>query len=129
MDSQTMMRRVMARSGLADPDEADRAIRAVLFALADTVSHDEVHDMASQLPKEYKDLVMGRLGERRPVQPMAWGDLVSRVQSEMGLETREAAEHVTRSVFAILKDAVSPGEIEDVLQELPLDLRETMRSA
>ncbi len=129
MDSQTMIRRVMARVGFADPEEADRAIRSVLFALTDTVSHDEVHDMASQLPKEYKDLVMGRLGERRPVQPMAWSDLVSRVKSELGLETREAAEQVTRSVFATLKDAVSPGEIEDVLQELPLDLRETMRSA
>ena len=73
---------------------------------------------------------MGRLGEPgHTVQAMRWSDLIGRVQSELGFETPEAAERVTRSVFTALKDAVSPGEMEDVMAELPIDLRETMRSA
>ena len=129
MDREKMLRRVMAYVDLPNEDQADRAIRAVLLALADGISSDEAHDMASQLPKEYKDLVMGRLGQRGPTQGMTWGTLIGRVQSDLGLETPEAAEWVTRGVFSALKDAVSPGEMEDVAAELSLDLRETLRRA
>ncbi len=130
MDRETILRRVMSLADLTDVRQAEKATRAVLLALADTVSPVEAHDMASQLPKEFKDLVMGRLGEPgHTVQAMRWSDLIGRVQSELGFETPEAAERVTRSVFTALKDAVSPGEMEDVMAELPIDLRETMRRA
>ena len=130
MDREKILRRVMSLADMADMEQAEKATRAVLLALADTLSPDEAHDMASQLPKEFKDLVMGRLGEPGHTrQKMGWEDLINRLQSELGFETPEAAKRVVRSVFAALKDAVSPGEMEDVVAELPADLRETMRSA
>ncbi len=130
MDRETMLRRVMSLIGITDMQEADQATRVVLLALADTLSPKEAHDMASQLPKEYRDLVMGRLGEPgHTPQKMSWQSLVGRVQSELDLEKPEQAEHVTRSVFTALKEAISPGEIEDILPELPLELQETVRTA
>ena len=69
----------MARAGLSDITEAERVTRSVLLALIDVVSRDEVHDMASQLPKEMKDLMMGRLGHVGPVPEMGWGAFVERV--------------------------------------------------
>ncbi len=129
MDRETMLRRVMAQAGLADMAEADRVTRSVLLALTDVVPRDEVHDMASQLPKEMKDLMMGRLGQAGPVQKMGWGAFVGRVQSNLDLATPEAAERATKGVFSALRDAVSPGEMEHVEAELPLELRERLVSA
>ncbi len=129
MEREMMLRRVMTHAGLKEMEEADGAIRSVLLALTDVVSPDEAHDMASQLPKEYKELVEGRLREGLPVAKASWGALVSRVQSDLDVETPEAAERVIRGVFSVLKDAVSPGELEDVLAELPLDVREPLRQA
>ncbi len=129
MEREIMLRRVVTHVGLNDMEEADSAIRSVLLALTDIISHDEAHDMASELPKEYKELVQSRLREGQPVQKASWGNLVSRVQSDLDLETPEGAEQVIRGVFSVLKDAVSPGELEDVLAELPLDLREPLRQA
>ena len=128
MDRETILRRVMATSGMRDTEEADRATRAVLVALTGILSSDEAHDMASQLPKEFKDVVYARLGEAGTAKPVNWGTFIGRVQSDLGLN-REEAERVTRGVFAALRDAVSPGEIEDVLAELPLELQHTLRGS
>jgi len=128
MDRDTLLRRVMAQTGL-DELEADKAMRAVLFVLADVVSRDEVHDMASQLPKEFRDLLMGRLGQAGPVQRMNWQAFVGRVQSDLGLDSFEKAERITLAVFSALKEAVSPGEMEDVLAELPVELKQPLLSA
>ena len=129
MDRGEFLRRLRPMVGIPNTWEADRAAESVLANLADALPADEAHDLASQLPKEYKELVMGRLGQRGPTQAMTWGALIGRVRSNLGLETPEAAEWVTRGVFSALKDAVSPGEMEDVAAELPLDLRETLRRA
>ena len=50
------------------------------------------------------------------------------MQGDLGLN-REEAERITKGVFVALSDAISPGEIEDVLAELPYDLQRILREA
>jgi len=128
MDKEAFLREVKVRAGLPDTNEAEKATRAVLLALTDVLSSDEAHDMASQLPKELKGIVTGRLAQAGRVQKMSWDQLVERVQRELELSTREDAERVINGVFATLKRAVSPGEMEDVEATLPTELREHLQA-
>ena len=128
MDRETLLRNVQTRAGLADAKEAEKATRAVLLALADAMAPDEAHDMASQLPKEFRDLVMGRLAQRGPMQKIGWPQFVERVQRDLDLSTGEQAERVIHGIFATLKEAVSPGEMKDVEGTLPEQLREHLQA-
>lgn len=124
MDTNEFLRQVMHRAGSRDMREAEKQTRAVLAALTDGISHDEVVDMASQLPKEIKDFVTGREASAGPRQKIDRETLISRVQSQLGLDTPDQAEQVTRAVLSVLREAVSWGELEDVLGELSPDLRQ-----
>jgi uncharacterized protein (DUF2267 family) len=57
-DLEEFLRRVAEREGV-DVDEAESHARAVFAALGRTVTHDELRDMASELPREFAPLVTG----------------------------------------------------------------------
>lgn len=108
------------RLGTSDRQEIESATRSVLAAVADRINRPEAQDLASQLPKELADLVKGRGG---PVQKMDAETFMARIQSDLDLQTPEQAERVSRSVLSVLKEAVSQGEWEDVMSQLPRDLQ------
>ena len=124
-----MLRRLMPRLGTANIWEADRALLVVLGALADAISPGEAHDLGSQLPDAYHELMMERAGRGGPHQAMDRAGFLDRVQRELRLEGSEQAERVAGSVLAVLKEAVTPGEIEDVVRELMPELRATVERA
>lgn len=120
MQAVEFYRLVQERLGLADQSEAEAATRSVLAALADRINRPEAKDMASQLPKELADLVKGRGG---PVQKMDLDTFIGRIQSDLDLENRDQAFRITEAVFSVLKDAISQGEWEDVVSQLPRELQ------
>jgi uncharacterized protein (DUF2267 family) len=121
------LRQVMQQTGARDEREADEFARSVLLALADDLPRDEAHDMASQLPKEMRSYVTGRLSHGGPIQHMDMATFADRIQRDLALDTPEQAQQVTRGVFAVLKAAISPGELEDVQAELSPSLREALQ--
>ncbi|HOR00170.1 MAG TPA: DUF2267 domain-containing protein [Anaerolineae bacterium] len=52
-----------------------------------------------------------------------------RIQGELALGTPAQAERAMQGVFAVLKEAVSPGQLQDVARELRPDLREAACSS
>jgi uncharacterized protein (DUF2267 family) len=50
-------------------------------------------------------------------------DFVERVKTEGGLPDLRAAERVINAVFAALKEQLSDGESDDILAQLPQDLK------
>jgi uncharacterized protein (DUF2267 family) len=50
-------------------------------------------------------------------------EFFERVKSEGGLPDLRAAEVVTGAVFAALKEQLSDGESDDILAQLPRDLK------
>ena len=128
VDREKLLRRVMAETGLQSEETADKATRSVLIALTGVLSRNEADDMASELPREFKNLVYAHLTDAGTAKPVNWGTFFGRVQGDLGLN-REEAERITKGVFVALSDAISPGEIEDVLAELPYDLQRILREA
>jgi len=118
MDYQTFTRTVARRAGLP-PDEAERIEQATLRTLADRISGGEAQDLASQLPKPLQD---ARRPPREEAEPFDVEEFVRRV-AERGNVTREEARTGGAAVLTTLREAVTPGEFDDVASQLSSDYR------
>jgi uncharacterized protein (DUF2267 family) len=107
MSYEEFITRVRELAGIP-PDEARRASRAVLLTLSERIGPKESADMAAQLPKELKDAFLPG-----PVpDPFDAKEFVRRVAGLLGVSPDEALPRI-RAVFITLREAVSPGELED----------------
>lgn len=129
MTTQAFYRTVMDTSSEPDREVARRATAAVLGALRDRLTPAEADQLAAQLPLELKD-VWQRAGTAapRPVK-MHREAFYERVMHDGGLPSMRQARWMTLAVFAALKEQLSPGEAEDVLSQLPKDLKEVWAEA
>jgi uncharacterized protein (DUF2267 family) len=102
-------------------EEAERATRATLETIKERIVGDEAKDLAAQLPKELGECLLGREGENG--QHFGLEEFIKRVSEKEGVAPTAAVMHV-RSVFAVLQDAVTPGEFADLQVNLSEDYRE-----
>jgi uncharacterized protein (DUF2267 family) len=115
---------VMRVSGDADARSVRRASAAVLRALRDRLTPDEAAQVAAQLPEELKKVWWeGEASGRRPLK-LIRDEFFERVRGDVDLTSKEEARWLTLGVFAALKAQLSRGEAEDVLAQLPNDLKE-----
>ena len=102
---------VRGRTSAEDREEAEQFANATLQTLGERIGQDESDQLASELPTEFTDdLLRGA--------PVRFGvdEFVERVDDATDVEVREAD---VRGVFAVLDDAVSAGELDDVRARLP----------
>ncbi len=129
MKTETFYRRVMLETGRADLASARQATAAVFHALRDRLTIDEAVQVVAQLPGELKTLWKdGEIPGRRPVK-MDREAFYDRVRTEAGLASVKEARSITGAVFAALQDQLSPGETDDVLAQLPRDLKAVWKEA
>lgn len=120
------VRRVADRAGV-EPATAERQVRAVFTALAESLSAEEFHDMASELPKDFAPVLREaeqRLGIRKqPVRDdvLPYDDFVAAVMRRAGAD-RGDAEDATSAVLEILAERISGGQVEDLELELAVEL-------
>jgi uncharacterized protein (DUF2267 family) len=115
------LERVANREGVPVPT-AHRHARAVFRALGHAVPPTELADVASELPKEYDEL----LDAARPPFPPAFAppdippaeEIVDRI-AELGGMSRERAWRATDAVLEALADRISGGEVDDLEVRLP----------
>lgn len=120
---------VMDASGEDNREIARRGTAAVLRALRDRLTPAEADQVAAQLPSELKEVwTEGDKVERRPLK-MHRREFYDRVKQEARLASLRQAQWMTLGVFAALKEQLSPGEAEDVLAQLPKDLKEVWAEA
>jgi uncharacterized protein (DUF2267 family) len=123
-DLEEFLRRVAEREGV-DINEAESHARAVFAALGRTVTHDELRDMASELPKEFASLVASaqppprEQPERPPLMPA--DEFFGRVAARAGLD-RTAAARATEAVLEVLGERISGGQADDLADQLPREL-------
>jgi uncharacterized protein (DUF2267 family) len=103
-------------------DTAERATRATLETLADRLTSGEALDLAAQLPKPMATALRPRTEE---AQTFGGDEFIRRVATRFGCDER-VAKGVVRAVFATLREAVSSGEFDDVLAQLPRDFCEVI---
>jgi uncharacterized protein (DUF2267 family) len=111
---------VQHRARLASGGEAVHAIRTTLETLAERLTAEEAQDLASQLPLEIG--VYLRRPPGVPVTRLSLNDFFHHVCDREGTALPEAVYHA-RVVIEVMREAVSPGEIEDVLAQLPEEYR------
>jgi uncharacterized protein (DUF2267 family) len=114
------MKDVRERTGL-DEDQAEKAVRATLNTLAQRLAGGEPHDLASQLPQELKDTIELTAGEGAGIRWDA-DEFVAKVAAREGSSPEQAREHV-QAIFAALRDAITPGEFDDITSQLDRSYR------
>ena len=104
------------RAGIADRFEAEKTAAVVLQALCDRLSGKEANDLLAQLPAIFSDLVVV---SPAPL-PISVDEFVARVADELQVGPDEARKRI-RATFATLREAVTVGELQDVLEQLDPD--------
>ncbi|HYZ71420.1 MAG TPA: DUF2267 domain-containing protein [Thermoleophilaceae bacterium] len=115
------MKAVSERSE-ASRGDAERATESTLATLGERITPEEATDLASQLPGELG--VPLRRAIRYP-EDFSAADFVNRVAERDGIAPNDADKRV-RAVLATLGEAVSEGQLEHVLSQLPTDYLELM---
>lgn len=124
MTTISFYRTVIGETGEIDRERVKRVTAAVLHALRDRLTPEEANQVVAQLPRELKRVwEEGETHGRSPIR-MHRKEFYERVKSEADLPSTREARWATVAVFAALKEQLSPGEAEDVLAQLPKDLKE-----
>jgi uncharacterized protein (DUF2267 family) len=125
-DLEEFLRRIAAREDVPLPS-AEQHARAVFAALGSTVSHDEIADMASELPKDFQPLISAAELGPEPADPpepraMRFEDFIEHVARRSGLQPHDALR-ATEAVLEALADRISGGEVDDLAARLPAALQ------
>lgn len=103
------------------------SLRAVLHALRDRLTIQEVAQLSAQLPTFVRGIYYeGWNPAKTPVKSRGKEVFLREVRAQFA-NTRNPdidAEHVTRAIFRVLCKHVSKGEVEQVKAILPRELRE-----
>jgi uncharacterized protein (DUF2267 family) len=121
MTKDEFLREIQRRLSLADKTEAETAARSVLAATVDRLTPNEADDLAAQLPHDLAEFLRRRPGE---VQKMDHNTFLHRIQRDLDLIDMGQAERVTRGVLSVARDAVGEGEWQDVISQMPADMKE-----
>jgi CBS domain-containing protein/uncharacterized protein (DUF2267 family) len=112
------VKRVQSLGSLPSLGAAIAAIHATLTTLGERLHGNEGRQLASQLPREIGTFVGSPTASR-----FSLADFYARVASRAGIRSTEA-EIQARVVMRVLAEAISPGEMEDVLAQLPAEYDE-----
>ncbi len=120
MDYSELLDRIEDQASL-DTEGAEQALAATLTTLAERISEEEAEDLASQLPGEVKAQLTGAVAGG---EVFSADEFIKRVADrEGGIPPAEARPHA-EAVLVTLREAISGGEFEDILLQLPDDYLE-----
>ena len=106
-------------------ERAYHALRAVLHALRDRLSTEEVADLAAQLPMLVRGFYYAGWS---PGRQKTWdrhkAQFLAHIDEAFGDNLAVNAEQVARAVFRVISKHVSGGEIADIKHTLPPEIRE-----
>ena len=110
--------------GSMNEEEAERAAVSVLCVLEQRLFGEEAAHLEAQLPGKLKDLLIRcerHLG--KPASKFGKDGFIQMVSEDLDMDSFEAEKRI-RAVFTAVRDQVSEGEVEDVIGQLPADMRE-----
>ncbi|MCS6867813.1 MAG: DUF2267 domain-containing protein [Thermus sp.] len=121
------LKAIMEALGLEDRHRAYMALRAALHALRDRLPVEEVAQLGAELPMLVRGLYYeGWDPTGKPLKERHKEEFLAHVARELRTPSGPALdpEAAARAVFQVLAQKVSEGEIRDVQNLLPKELRE-----
>jgi uncharacterized protein (DUF2267 family) len=115
MDYERFITLVEQQAGVGR-EAAVQATHATLQTLADRIAAGEARDLAEELPPELAPWI----ATATPAEPFDVDEFIRRVAEREGVDPSTAEDHA-RAVFEVLRRALSPKELHDVIAELPSD--------
>lgn len=116
MQYDEIVAQVRQRSGL-DPEHAERALIAVVEVLGERLAGQEPSHLASQLPNEIQHPLTQQTGQADPFDLSEFQRRVAEREGA-GCTAEQGGEHA-RAVFGALDAAVTAGEFNDMIAQLP----------
>ena len=114
--------------GHEDREEAWRVLRAYLRLLRDRLTVDEAAQLAAQLPTVLRGVFYeGFDPSRQPVKLRHRDEFLERLAAEAQVSGPGEAARAADAATRILESHVTAGEWDDVLAQLPAELRELMQ--
>jgi uncharacterized protein (DUF2267 family) len=121
-DATEFLRRVAEREA-TDQETAERHVRAVFLALGRALTDDAYHSLVSRLSNDYVPLLPkgSMAGGGAPADAFLAG--VAR-RADVPLDR---ARQITDAVLETLGERIGPGEVDDLLTQLPLSLHPALK--
>jgi uncharacterized protein (DUF2267 family) len=122
------IKRLCERGGMS-PHTAEQAAVSVLCALEQRIFAEEARDMEAQLPQKLVEL-LHRCERHEGPPPNKFGraEMLLMVGNDLSLNP-DAVEPVVRAVMSTLQERISDGESEEVMNQLPRDIRDLWQRA
>jgi uncharacterized protein (DUF2267 family) len=117
----------VARRTATSSSRAAELTRATLETLAERLTGGEVLDLAVQLPAPLR-LPLRPTPDTEAAQRFGAAEFVARVAVRAGVE-EPAARDAIRAVFITIREAVTGGEFDELVVQLPRDYRDMVEPA
>jgi uncharacterized protein (DUF2267 family) len=124
MNYDTFIDTVAQRAGVSS-DEAVVYSRATLETLADRLTGGEALDLSAQLPTPLHGPLRPR---NETAERFGLDEFVRRVRERAGVD-ESRARNAVRAVFTTLREAVTGGEFDDIMSQLPQDFNDLVEPA
>jgi uncharacterized protein (DUF2267 family) len=118
-DADEFLRRVAERAKI-DPARAARDVRGVFHAVRRAITAKELHDLLSELPRDYEPFVSGG-------PPPGADTIIGSIAERAGLDPDEA-RRATVAVLETLAERIAGGEVDDLARSLPVELHPPLRT-
>ncbi|MFJ8578222.1 DUF2267 domain-containing protein [Micromonospora sp. NPDC093277] len=126
MNYETFVDKVAQRTRTS-PDRAADLTRATLETLAERLTGGEVLDLAAQLSKPLQRILKPH-PDTEAADRFGAAEFIARVGQRAGVDGN-AARNAVRAVFTTLREAVTGGEFDDVVVQMPRDYRDMVEPA
>ena len=122
--TQTWLKELNELGHLDNEQQAYSVLRAVLHALRDRLTIDEAANFAAQLPMIVRGLYYE--GWRPSATPKKYKDrseFYDRIRQELRERSDLDVVHATNAVFGLLSAKITAGEMDNLREMMPADLR------
>jgi uncharacterized protein (DUF2267 family) len=121
---QEWLKELRDNADLADETEALGVLRSVLHQLRDRLTPEEAIELGAQLPVIVRGIYYeGWRPSKTPEKVRTKQKFLDEVMLKM-LPRRVAPEAAVKDVFALIAHHCDPGEVGDVIAQLPSDIKE-----
>lgn len=118
MDYHQFIKNVQEKAHLSNKDEAINVTRATLETLGERL-FQETDQLAAQLPADLAAFLTSGTANQK----YDFDEFLQKVGEREGADPQTAKSHI-EAVIDVLSEAVSGGEIEDVIEVLPKEYRQ-----